>query len=96
MQEGVTVASVADPPANRLKEIREGKDPVVELYDIAAHLRVSVDTVRRWDLGRTIPSKYLRSLTELLEVTSDHLLGLDRDGSVSAGQMVLGGGGKGA
>ena len=70
---------MSDPATNRLKEIRESSDPRIELYDIAAHLRVSTDTVRRWDGGDLIPTKYLGRLTELLGVTSDHLLGLDRE-----------------
>lgn len=66
-------------PCNRLKEIRESAEPKIELYDIAHCLRVSTDTVRRWDDNKlAIPSKYLASLVDLLGCTSDHLLGLDR------------------
>jgi DNA-binding transcriptional regulator YiaG len=75
-------------PGNRLKEIRESKDPKVELYDIAAFLRVSVDTVRRWDGGALIPTKYIESLTERLEVSADHLLGLDRSESSKTGSAA--------
>lgn len=88
MQDIATVALVVQ-PTSRLKEIREGKTPRLELYDVAAHLRVSVDTVRRWDDNeRLIPSKYLKPLTELLGVSADHLMGLDR-GDVPAGQLEL-------
>jgi DNA-binding transcriptional regulator YiaG len=66
-------------PTNRLKEIRESAEPKIELYDIAHCLRVSTDTVRRWDDNKlAIPSKYLATLIDLLGCTSDHLLGLDR------------------
>lgn len=69
---------MVEPTANRLKEIRESKDPRVEAYDIAAYLRVSVSTVSRWDGGKDIPTKHVGPLTAFLDVTADHLLGLDR------------------
>lgn len=69
--------------ANRLKEIREGRDPRVEIYDLAAHLRVSVETIRRWEVGE-IPTKHIASLTDYFDVTADHLLGLDRSSVAEA------------
>lgn len=63
---------------NRLKEIREDREPRVELYDLAAHLRVSVESIRRWENGE-IPTKHIAPLTDYLDVSADHLLGLDHE-----------------
>lgn len=66
--------------ANRLREIREGSDPKVELYDIAAHLRISVDAVRRWERpGELIPSKHIEPLATFLGVAPGYLMGWDRE-----------------
>lgn len=64
-------------PYNRIKDLREALEPKVEVYDLAAHLRCSTSTVSRLEAGH-IPSKYIEPLKVRFDVSSDHLLGLDR------------------
>lgn len=78
MLASVTVPNMIEAGRNRLREIREqtGK----ERYDICAYLRVSDDTVRRWEdnRGGPIPSKYIPALAAFLEVDTAFLMGWDR------------------
>jgi transcriptional regulator with XRE-family HTH domain len=62
---------------NRVKELLEGSGK--SRLDLALALGVSEDTARRLEKpGELIPSKYIGPLVEFFNVTSDHLLGLDR------------------
>ncbi len=64
-------------PDNRLAEVMREKS--ISRRDIAVALDVSEDTVRRLEKPDTaISSKYLPALAPLLGVTTDYLLGLDR------------------
>jgi len=65
-------------PVNRLTELREtaGLSPAA-LADLVG---VAETQVRRWERGDVlIPTKYLAPITARLDVTADHLLGLDRE-----------------
>jgi transcriptional regulator with XRE-family HTH domain len=68
-------------PQNRLREIREAKG--LERYDIAAHMRLSADTVRRWE-KELIPTQHVIPLARFLEVEPAHLMGWDREGAAAA------------
>lgn len=60
---------------NRLQELRE--EHAVKRHELAVELGVDPSTVYRWERGE-IPTQYLEALTKRFDVTSDHLLGLDR------------------
>jgi transcriptional regulator with XRE-family HTH domain len=82
LQADVTVADVPGTatPHNRVKELLEatGKSRL----DLALYLQVTEDTARRLERPEDlIPSKYIAPLVAWFGVTSDHLLGLDRDRS---------------
>jgi hypothetical protein len=65
-------------PDNRLAELMDAQE--VSALDLAVDLGVTEGTVVR--LRRpacAIPTKYLSTLTARFSVTSDHLLGLDRE-----------------
>lgn len=73
------MAAVSEAAANRLREIREKTDK--ERYDVCAFLRVSDDTVRRWEdnRGGPIPSKYIPDLADFFEVEPAYLMGWDNE-----------------
>lgn len=62
-------------PSNRLAELMEKAD--LSRADVAVELGVTEDTVRR--LESRMQTKYLAPLMALLKVSSDHLLGFDRE-----------------
>jgi transcriptional regulator with XRE-family HTH domain len=65
-------------PTNRLTELREQAE--MSPAGLADLVGVAETQVRRWERGDVlIPTKYLSTLTDLLSVTADHLLGLDRE-----------------
>jgi ribosome-binding protein aMBF1 (putative translation factor) len=64
--------------ATPLQSAREAKG--LSRAALAVALEVGEHQVRRWETGeKLIPSKHLEVLTDLLGVTADHLLGLDRE-----------------
>lgn len=67
------------PAPNRLKELREAAG--LHLVEVAAACKVSERTARRWENRELdIPIGALPALKVLFGgVTSDHLLGLDRE-----------------
>lgn len=65
---------------NRLQEIRETADPPMSRAALADFLGISEIQVRRLEEQKLlIPTKYLGALTQRFGVSSDHLLGLDRE-----------------
>ena len=45
--------------------------------DLAAHLNVSVSTIRSWEQGKSSPShEFLVSICQLYHISADYLLGL--------------------
>jgi transcriptional regulator with XRE-family HTH domain len=72
-----------DGTTNPLQLARESKG--LSRASVADALKIGEHQVRRWEAGeQLIPSKHLSALTELLGVTADHLLGLDREPVTSA------------
>lgn len=74
-------------PTNRLTELREsaGISPAA-LADLVG---VAETQVRRWERGDVlIPTKYLASITARLNVSSDHLLGLDREPAATSAEAA--------
>jgi transcriptional regulator with XRE-family HTH domain len=69
-------------PTNRLLELRTARN--LSRVAIAAHLDIGEHQVRRWESGTLIPTKYLAPLSEFFGVSTDHLLGLDRDDTRAA------------
>jgi transcriptional regulator with XRE-family HTH domain len=65
-------------PMNRLTELREVAD--LSPAGLADLVGVGETQVRRWESGDAlIPTKHLPVITKRLNVTADHLLGLDRE-----------------
>ncbi len=59
----------------RLSEIR--KSCGENQADLAAHLNVSVSTIRSWEQGKSSPShEFLVSICQLYHISADYLLGL--------------------
>jgi DNA-binding XRE family transcriptional regulator len=66
------------PAHNRLAELMASA--AVTRQELAVELGVTEDRIRQLEKPATlIPSRYIRSLTIRFGVTSDHLLGLDRE-----------------
>lgn len=64
-------------PANRLAQIRE--EAGMSRPALADHLGIGETQVKRMENGSVlIASKHIGPLTRLFDVTSDYLLGLDR------------------
>jgi DNA-binding transcriptional regulator YiaG len=62
----------------RLTELRKQKR--LELYDVAALLRITEGQVRRYENGQSvIPTLRARILAEHFGVTVEHLMGWDRE-----------------
>lgn len=62
----------------RLEELRATKG--LELYDVAALLRVTEGQVRRYENGSSvIPTLRARTLAEHFGVSVEHLMGWDRE-----------------
>lgn len=67
----------------KLRELRERKR--LSQRDVAAKVNVTPGAVAKWELGYTMPTlENLMALVNLLECTTDQLLGLDEDGQTSA------------
>jgi transcriptional regulator with XRE-family HTH domain len=66
--------------SNRLAELLKANE--LKRHELAVELGVDPSTVWRWERG-DIPTEYIAPLTKKFEVTSDHLLGLDRSDSPS-------------
>lgn len=78
------VPAMNEHPDNRLAELMDAQG--IAARDLAVRLDVTEDTIRRLRRpAAALPSKYLPTLVDLLGVTSDHLLGLDRESSPTTG-----------
>lgn len=65
----------------KLRELREAKG--LSQRSVAAEINVSPSAVAQWELGQNDPSmKNIHALADLLDCTTDRLLG--RDGQTSA------------
>jgi transcriptional regulator with XRE-family HTH domain len=70
-------------PTNRLTELREQAE--LSPAGLADLVGVGETQVRRWESGDAlIPTKHLAVITQRLDVTADHLLGLDREPTTTA------------
>ncbi|HWF25205.1 MAG TPA: helix-turn-helix transcriptional regulator [Solirubrobacteraceae bacterium] len=66
-------------PPNRLREFRQSR-PEVELYDLAARLRVAVSTIHRWETGASpVPDWVKLELAEFYGVSPAYLMGWPED-----------------
>lgn len=68
---------------NRLRELREAKK--LSQKDVADRIGVTPGSVAHWELGmKNISMRNLIALADLLECTTDQLLGRDPPGRTSA------------
>ena len=67
----------------KLRELRERKK--LSQRDVAAKVNVTPGAVAKWELGYTMPTlENLIALVNLLDCTTDQLLGRDGAGQTSA------------
>ncbi len=68
--------------ADKVKLLREAQG--MTQADLARKLGVTRSGVNAWEMGITVPStQYVAALAELLEVSADYLLGIEKTSTVS-------------
>jgi transcriptional regulator with XRE-family HTH domain len=74
-------------PLNRLAELREAMG--MSRAGLADLVGVGEHQVRRWEAGELlIPTRHLVALADHFDVTTDHLLGLDREPTEPVGKAA--------
>ncbi len=72
--------------SERVKELRESKN--LTQADLAKHIGVSRSSVNSWEMGISLPTiDRLIDLAQLFHVSTDYLLGLKDENSLSIGSL---------